>query len=67
MKRQEKKFPFPFIFLAVYLVAIIAIFIVGFKVLGIPIAAVGFLSPATFFAFGAFLYRRRKNAKLPAI
>lgn len=41
MKNQEKKIPFPFIFLAVYLLAIIAIFVVGFKVLGIPIAAVG--------------------------
>ncbi len=41
MKQQEKKIPFPFIFLAVYLVAIVAAFIVSFKVLGIPIAAVG--------------------------
>ena len=41
MSRQEKKIPFPFIFLAVFLVAVVAVFIVGFKVLGIPIAAVG--------------------------
>ena len=41
MKQQEKKIPFPFIFLAVYLIAVIAIFVVCFKVLSIPIAAVG--------------------------
>ena len=41
MKRQENTIPFPFIFLAVYLIALVAIFIVGFKVLSIPIASVG--------------------------
>ena len=38
---KNKKLPIPFIALAVYLVALVAIFIVSFKVIGVPIAAVG--------------------------
>lgn len=41
MNSQNKKLPIPFIALAVYLVALVAIFIVSFKVIGVPIAAVG--------------------------
>ena len=41
MNNKNKALPIPFIALAAYLVALVVIFIVSFKVIGIPIAAVG--------------------------